>query len=78
MKYLRIIFDHLYVLILGTPSESTWPGVCRCPYWRDNFPVWSRSLRWEALAPNMHYDAQSLVEVICVGLALLWFLIVTL
>jgi len=36
--------DELYRIFrsLGTPDESTWPGVSRLPDYKDHFPKWPR------------------------------------
>ena len=26
--------------VLGTPNETSWPGVSRLPDWNDDFPRW--------------------------------------
>ncbi len=39
--------DELFKIfrVLGTPDESTWPGVSRYPDYKDTFPKWpARSL----------------------------------
>jgi len=38
---------------LGTPSEETWPGVSRLPYYSETFPVW-RAKSLQQLLPNCH------------------------
>ena len=34
--------DELFKIfrVLGTPDESTWPGVSEHPDWKDTFPKW--------------------------------------
>ena len=34
--------DELFKIfrVLGTPDESSWPGVCQYPDWKDTFPKW--------------------------------------
>jgi len=46
--------DELYkiFMIMGTPSDEVWPGVTQLPYWKPNFPHWSRQ-EWSTTFPTI-------------------------
>ena len=59
--------DTLYRIfrLLGTPTEASWPGCTKLPFWRTNFPRWSGELplskRYPALSEKGEELALSLL-----------------
>lgn len=47
--------------ILGTPDETTWPGVKSLQDWNESFPTWP-ALSMKKVIPNASEDAIDLIE----------------
>eukprot|EP01029_Cantina_marsupialis_P028242 TRINITY_DN775905_c0_g1_i1.p1 TRINITY_DN775905_c0_g1~~TRINITY_DN775905_c0_g1_i1.p1 ORF type:complete len:306 (+),score=78.02 TRINITY_DN775905_c0_g1_i1:81-998(+) len=54
--------DELYKIfqVLGTPSESTWPGVSELEDWSPSFPSWSKK-SWGEVCPRLDADGVDLL-----------------
>lgn len=48
--------------ILGTPTETTWPGVAQLPDYKPNFPRWSGEGLSKAV-PQLDNNGLDLLEV---------------
>ena len=64
---LDTIFRHL-----GTPDESTFPGISELPDWRSDFPNYPPPDSLHVLVPNLEQSGVELLQV-CVNLFLLSF-----
>lgn len=47
---------------LGTPDETTWPGVSQLPDYKSMFPQWDR-MNLNEVVPNFDDDARDLFSV---------------
>jgi len=54
---LDTIFRHL-----GTPDESTFPGISQLPDWRSDFPAYSPPSSLNALVPNLEEEGVNLLQ----------------
>ena len=54
---LETIFRHL-----GTPDESTFPGISELPDWRSDFPIYPAPESLQQLAPNLEAQGVELLQ----------------
>lgn len=53
---------HLIFQLFGTPDETSFPGLTSMPFWRDNFPRWTRMKTLEDIAPQIPAEGLSLLR----------------
>lgn len=51
--------------VLGTPTETTWPGLSSLPDYKSNFPVWNKK-NLKSVVHNLEEDGINLLEKILV------------